>query len=87
MGICLLEAFFPRHSVENYRIISNTSFTSEQYDKSGHIHSHKSCVPRGILQVTVLAQRVRKMTSEADSGANRNGGSWAKTPEQDEIDV
>ena len=47
---------FPQHSSENYRIISNTSFTSEQYDKSGHIRSHKSCVPRGIPQVTVLAE-------------------------------
>ena len=31
--------------------------------------------------------RVRKITSEAGSGANRKGGSGEKTPEQDEIDV
>ena len=83
----MLEAFIPRHSSENYRIISNTSFTSEQYDKSGHISSHKSCVPRGIPQVTVLAESEKKITSEADYGAKRNGGSWEKTPEQDETDV
>ena len=56
MGVHILETFFARHSYESCTANSHISFISEQHNKSLYIRGHKSCVPRGIPQVTVLVE-------------------------------
>ena len=86
MGICLLEAFSPDTAPRIIELLV-TLLLLLSSTINPVIYAATNRVFREEFRKLLCWLRVRKITSEADSGANRNGGSWEETTEQDETDV